>query len=104
MPGPRLAAFCTSHAPGGISPIAPAETQHGLFSAFSFFLDFSSICCDVCPFGLTYTADGRVPRCGVLVGNFVQYILLYILMVMGASITLLFNGPTSRNVARYISG
>ena len=61
-------------------------------------------CCDVCPFGLTYAADGRVPRCGVLVGNFVQYILLYIMVVMGASLTLLFNGPTSRNVAGYIFG
>ena len=26
-------------------------------------------CCDVCPLGLTCAADGRVPRCGVLVGN-----------------------------------
>ena len=26
-------------------------------------------CCDVRPFGLTCAADGRVPRCGVLVGN-----------------------------------
>ena len=26
-------------------------------------------CCDVCPFGLTYATDGRVPRCRVLVGN-----------------------------------
>ena len=23
----------------------------------------------MCPFGLTYAADGRVPRCKVLVGN-----------------------------------
>ena len=28
-----------------------------------------------------------------------HYILLYIMVVMGASLTLLFNGPTSRNVA-----
>ena len=61
-------------------------------------------CCDVCPFGLTCAADGRVPRCGVLVGDFVHYILLYIMVVMGASLTLLFNGPTSRNVAGYKSG
>ena len=27
------------------------------------------ICCDVRPFGLTCVADGRVPRCRVLVGN-----------------------------------
>ena len=52
----------------------------------------------------TCAADARVPRCWVLVGNFVQYILLYIMVVMGASLTLLFNGPTSRNVARYIFG
>ena len=30
--------------------------------------------------------------------------LLYIMVVMGASLMLLFNGPTSRNVAGYISG
>ena len=58
----------------------------------------------MCPFGLTCTADGRVPRCGVLVGDFVHYILLYIMVVMGASLMLLFNGPTSRNVAGYKSG
>ena len=33
-----------------------------------------------------------------------HYILLYIMVVMGASLTLLFNGPTSRNVAGYKSG
>ena len=26
-------------------------------------------CCDVFPFGLACAANGRVPRCGVLVGN-----------------------------------
>ena len=35
-------------------------------------------------------------------GIVVQYILLYIMLVMGASLTLLFNGPTSHNVAGYI--
>ena len=30
--------------------------------------------------------------------------LLYIMVVMGASLTLLFNGPTSHNVAGYIFG
>ena len=61
-------------------------------------------CCDVCPFVLTCTTYGRGPRCGMLVGNFVKYILLYIMVVMGASLMLLFNGPTSYNVAGYISG
>ena len=60
--------------------------------------------CYVCPFGLTYVANGRVPRCGVLVRNFVQYILLYTMVEMGASLMLLFNGPTSYNVAGYKSG
>ena len=58
----------------------------------------------MCPFELTCTADGRVPRCGVLIENFVEYIPLYIMVVMGASLMLLFNGPTSRNVAGYICG
>ena len=30
--------------------------------------------------------------------------LLYMIVVMGASLTLLFNGPTSHNVAGYKSG
>ena len=43
-------------------------------------------CCDVCPFGLTYATNGRVPRCGVLIGDFIEYILLYIMVVMGVYI------------------
>lgn len=39
-PGPGLAAFRTSHAPGWVSPVAPAETRYGLCSTFSFLLIF----------------------------------------------------------------
>ena len=59
---------------------------------------------NVSDWSLTVTAGGKGPGCAVLLGIVVQYILLYIMVVMGASLTFLFNGPTSCNVAGYVFG